>query len=58
MSDWDKDLIAKVFLILGDDNHHCIILVAIDAYSIGIDNLDIKLVIWWDFPLIFDTMIQ
>lgn len=45
MSDWNKDLIANAFLQLGDENIECIILVATDAYGIGIDNPDIKLVI-------------
>lgn len=44
MSDWDKDLIAKVFLQPDDENMECIILVTTDVYSMGIDNPDIKLV--------------
>lgn len=36
----------------------CTILVATDAYGMGIDNPDIKLVIQWDFPITFDAMIQ
>lgn len=36
----------------------CTILVATDAYSMGIDNPDIKLVIQWDFSTTFDAMIQ
>lgn len=36
----------------------CTILVAIDAYSMGIDNPDIKLVIHWNLPLSFNSIIQ
>lgn len=56
--DWDKTLIANVFLVLDDGNMDCIILVATNAYSMSINNLNIKLVIHWDFPIIFDTIIQ
>lgn len=31
---------------------------AIDAYDIGINNLDVKLVVQWDISLKFDWMIQ
>ena len=58
MSDWDKDLTAKAFCIPGDENLECTILVATDAYGMGIDNPVIKLVIQWDIPFSFDTMIQ
>lgn len=34
-----------------------IILVAIDEYSIGIDNSNIKFVIQWDFLITFDAII-
>lgn len=57
MSDWNKDLIAKAFFGSGDDNLTYIIFVATDAYGMGINNLDIKLVIQWDFPITFDAMI-
>ena len=33
------------------------ILVTIDTYNMVIDNLDIKLVILWDFPITFNIMI-
>lgn len=58
MSDWDKELIAKAFKTPGNENTECIILVATDAYGMGIDNPDIRLVIQWDLPLSFDSMIQ
>lgn len=58
MSDWDKELIAKAFQINGSENSECIILVATDAYGMGIDNPDIRLVIQWDLPISFDSMIQ
>lgn len=45
MSDWDKSLNAVAFKVKGQDNTECIILVAIDAFDISIDNLDIKLII-------------
>ncbi|MCJ1471089.1 hypothetical protein MMC07_009737, partial [Pseudocyphellaria aurata] len=40
------------------ENTECMILVVTDAYGMGIDNPDIALVIQWDLPLSFDTMIQ
>lgn len=55
---WDKKLIANAFLILEDSNLECTILVATDAYDIGINNLDIKFVIQWDISITFDVMIQ
>ena len=58
MSECDKKLTAEAFRIPGDKNNECIILVAIDAYGMGIDNPDVKLVVQWDFPLLFDSMIQ
>lgn len=58
ISDWDKDLTAKAFRIPGDKNMERTILVATDAYGIGIDNPDVRLVIQWDIPFSFDTMIQ
>ena len=45
MSDWDKSLIAKAFCIPRDENLEYIILVTINAYGIGINNSDVKLVI-------------
>ena len=58
MSDWDKDLITRAFFFSGNDNLNCIILVATNAYGMGIDNPNIKLIIQWDFPITFDAMIQ
>lgn len=45
MSDWDKELIAKAFKISDNKNTECMIFIATNVYRIGIDNLDIKLVI-------------
>lgn len=45
ISEWDKNLIAKTFSIAGNENTKCTILVATDAYGMGINNLDVRLVI-------------
>lgn len=45
MSEWDKFFIAKAFKVSREKNSKYIILVAIDAYNMGIDNPDIQLVI-------------
>lgn len=58
ISDWDKALTADAFGMPGDENTECTIIVATDAYGMGIDNPDVKLVIQWDIPLSFDSMIQ
>lgn len=58
MSEYDKNLTAEAFRIPGDENNECTIHVATDAYGMGIDNSDVKLVVQWDFPLLFDSMIQ
>ena len=58
MSEWDKNLIAKAFSIAGDKNTECTIIVATDAYGMGINNPDVRLVIQWDIPMTFDSMIQ
>ena len=58
MSEWDKSLIAKAFQVNGDKNTKYTIFVATDTYSMGIDNPDIKLVVQWDLPMSFDSMIQ
>lgn len=58
MSEYDKNLTAEAFRIPGDENTECSILVATDAYGMGIDNPDVRLVVQWDFPISFDSMIQ
>lgn len=45
MSKLDKAIIAEAFQIDGNKNINYIILIATDAYSIVINNLDTKLVI-------------
>lgn len=45
MSELNKTIVAEVFPIDGNINSDCIILIATDAYSMGINNSDIKLVI-------------
>ena len=58
ISECDKNLTAEAFRVPGEENTECVILVATDAYGMGIDNPDIKLVVQWDFPILFDLMIQ
>lgn len=58
MSEWDKNLIAQAFSVAGEENTECTILVATDAYGMGINNPDVRLVIQWDIPISFDSMIQ
>lgn len=57
ISEWDKSFIANTFVVLGDKNTEYSIFVATDVNSISIDNPDVKLVIQWNIPLLFDTMI-
>ena len=45
MSKWDKNLIAQAFSVLGKENTKCTTLMAIDAYGMGINNLNVWLVI-------------
>ena len=45
MPDWDKSLISNIFKIISEVNTECIIYVATNTYSMGIENLDIRLVI-------------
>ena len=57
MSDWDKTINTNVFRISEDENTKCVILIAINVYDMGIDNLDIKLVIYGEFLTSFDSKI-
>ena len=45
MSNWDKSHIAAAFKVSGDENTEYTILMVANAYGIGIDNLDIKVII-------------
>ena len=43
MSECDQNFIAQAFSVPGEENAECTILVFTDAYSMGINNLDLKL---------------
>lgn len=58
MSEWDKSLNANAFAVPADQNTEYTILVATDAYGMGINNPNVKLVIQWDITLSFDSMIS
>lgn len=58
MSELDKLLIVDAFKIKGEENNESVILVATDAYSMSIDNPDIRLIIQQDLSIRFDAMIQ
>lgn len=45
MSKWNKNLTIEAFGKPVEENNEYVILVTIDAYSIGINNPDVKLVI-------------
>lgn len=45
ISEYDKNLFARTFCILGKPNTKCTILIAIDIYSMDINNPDVKLVL-------------
>ncbi len=49
---------ANVFQINNKKNIECVIIMATDACTIGIDNPDIKLMVQLDMFLSFDSMIQ
>ena len=57
MLEWDKKLNANAFAVPAEDNTEWIIFIAIDAYSMGINNPDVRLVIQWDIPICLDSMI-
>lgn len=56
--EFDKDFTIKVFQMPNKKKAACIIFVATDTYSIEINNSNIRLVIQWDLPINFDSMIQ
>lgn len=58
MLEQDKNLTADAFGKPAEDKNKCIILVAINAYGMDIKNPDVKLIIQWNLPLLFDPMIQ
>ena len=58
MLECDKKLTAETFCMFSNEKYECTILVATDTYEIDIDNPNIKLVVQWNFPLLFDSMIQ
>lgn len=58
LSDWTKGINSRAFGTRQEDITDCTILVATDAYSMDIDNPDVKLVIQWDNPKSFDSMNQ
>ena len=58
ISECDKEITAKAFMTLGDLNQECTIVMATDAYGMGINNPDIKVVIQWDLPPTLDAIIQ
>ena len=41
LSEWTKEITAKAFGMPQEDNTDCTILVATDAYGMGIDNPDV-----------------
>lgn len=45
MSEWDKSLIINAFEIPANQNIECTIFVITNVYNIGINNLNIKLII-------------
>ena len=45
MSEYDKNLTAEASRLPGNENNEYIILLATNAYRIGIDNPDVKLVV-------------
>lgn len=58
MFNQDKSLNIVVFKVKGEENTECIIFMATNIYSIGMDNFDIKLDIQCNCLISFDKMIQ
>lgn len=56
--EWDKNLIVEGFCKPDKDNNECMILIAIDLYVMSIDNQDVKLIIYEDYSLLFNFIIQ
>ena len=58
MPDLDKVIKAEAFKLSDKINTECKILVSTNAYKMRIDNSDLSLVIQWDLPMRFDSIIQ
>lgn len=49
---------AAAFAIIAKNNQEFVIIVAIDIYKMGINNLDVKLIIQQNIFMYFDLIIQ
>lgn len=49
---------AIAFAFAANENEECLIFVATNAYDMSINNPNVKLVIHWDIPMSFNSMIQ
>lgn len=58
MSNWTKNPIAKIFLILDENSFHYIILIAANVYGMEIDNPNVKLDISDNISFFFNAIIQ
>lgn len=56
--DLDKTINAKAFELIGEKNTECSIFIATNVFKIRIDNPDIKLIIQYDLPMSFDSIIH